>query len=157
MMDNLLAIVVTVVSGVLVYIIGEMLQTIWLAPLQKYKEIKHDVAVALSFYAREYTNVIDFACANEKQLEEYREVCDTLRKLSCEIKGFIETLSWFKIGIPSKKKLSEASDSLMILSNSLFSPYNTPPTAQDCYENRETANEVYKALGMYAVRKQKKS
>ena len=156
MMDNLLAIVVTVVSGVLVYIIGEMLQTIWLAPLQKYKEIKHDVAVALSFYAREYTNVIDFACANDKQLEEYREVCDTLRKLSCEIKGFIETLSWFKVGIPSKKKLAEASDSLMILSNSLFSPYNTPPTAQDGHENKETANEVYKALGMYAVRKTKR-
>lgn len=156
MMDNLSAIIVTVVSGVLVYIIGEMLQTIWLAPLQKYKEIKHDVAVALSSYAREYTNVIDFACANDKQLEEYREVCDTLRKLSCEIKGFIETLSWFKVGIPSKKKLAEASDSLMILSNSLFSPYNTPPTVQDGHENKETANEVYKALGMYAVRKTKR-
>lgn len=54
--SNFYAILATVVSGVLVYIIGEVLQTIWLSPLQKYKQIKHDVAVALSYHARVYIN-----------------------------------------------------------------------------------------------------
>ena len=35
-MDSLLSIVITVVSGVLVYIAGKILQTIWLTPLQKF-------------------------------------------------------------------------------------------------------------------------
>lgn len=49
--ENVWAIIITVVSGVLVYIIGEILQTVWLAPLQKFKSIKHDVSVALTYYA----------------------------------------------------------------------------------------------------------
>lgn len=51
-MGNLITILITVVSGVLVYIIGEILQTVWLTPLQKFKAIKHDIAVTLTFYAR---------------------------------------------------------------------------------------------------------
>ena len=38
-MSYLITCVLTIVSGVLVYIIGEIVQTIWLHPLQKYKEI----------------------------------------------------------------------------------------------------------------------
>ena len=34
-MENLITILITVVSGVLVYIIGEILQTVWLTPLAK--------------------------------------------------------------------------------------------------------------------------
>ena len=48
-MSYLITCVLTIVSGVLVYIIGEIVQTIWLHPLQKYKEIKHDIEVSLSF------------------------------------------------------------------------------------------------------------
>ena len=50
--ENVWTIIITVVSGVLVYIIGEILQTVWLAPLQKFKSIKHDVSVALTYYAK---------------------------------------------------------------------------------------------------------
>ena len=85
-MGNLTAILITVVSGVLVYIIGEILQTVWLTPLQKFKAIKHDIAVTLTFYARIYTNKID---SNMSAIEEHSEASDKIRNLSCELKGYI--------------------------------------------------------------------
>ncbi len=153
-MGNLTAILITVVSGVLVYIIGEILQTVWLTPLQKFKAIKHDIAVTLTFYARIYTNKID---SNMSAIEEHSEASDKIRNLSCELKGYIETLSWIKIGIPSKKKLFEAANLLMRLSNSLFSPHNVAPTAQDNIENKNVADQVFALLGMYSKKKSKKT
>ena len=155
--NSFYATLATIVSGVLVYIIGELLQTIWLSPLQKYKRIKHDVAVALSYHARVYVNVVDIAHIDNAVKKEYCEVSDKLRSLSCDISGFIETLSWFKIGIPSKKKLRDASDLLMLLSNSLFSPYNTQPTSGDHAENRETARQISIALGLYTRKRKRQS
>ena len=156
-MENLITILITVGSGVLVYIIGEILQTVWLTPLQKFKAIKHDVAVTLTFYSRIYTNIIDAAHSTMSDREEYSEVSDKIRNLSCELKGYIETLSWIKIGIPSKKKLFEAADLLMILSNSLFSPYDVAPTTQDNRENKDVANQVFALLGMYSKKKSKRN
>ncbi len=156
-MENLITILITVLSGVLVYIIGEILQTVWLTPLQKFKAIKNDVAVTLTFYSRIYTNIIDPAQATISDREEYSVVSDKIRNLSCELKGYIETLSWIKIGIPSKKKLYEASDLLMQLSNSLFSPYDVAPTLQDNKDNKDVANQVFVLLGMYGNKKSKKN
>ena len=41
---------ITVISGVLVYMFGELLNTIWLRPLQEYKNIKSNIAKCLVFY-----------------------------------------------------------------------------------------------------------
>ena len=155
--NNVWSIIITVVSGVLVYIIGEILQAVWLAPLQKFKSIKHDVSVALTYYARVYTNVIDWVNANDSLRQEYSEASDKLRELACEVKGFIETLSWFKVGIPSKKRLNEAYELLMLLSNSLFSPADVSPTIDECRDNKETAEQVYAMLGMYSRKKKRKN
>jgi len=152
-MDSLLSIVITVVSGVLVYIAGEILQTIWLTPLQKFKDLKNEVAITLTFYARVYTNIVDAANVDMTTREEYGDVSDKIRTLSCELKGYIETLSWFKIGIPSKKNLIKASETLMGLSNSLFSPYNTKPTTEENVRNKAMVNEVFSLLGMYGFKK----
>ncbi len=149
-LDSLLTILITVLSGVLVYIFGEILQTIWLSPLQKFKSIKHDVAVTLTFYSRIYNNPIDFAHATLSTREEYSEVSDKIRNLSCELKGYIETLSWIKIGIPAKKDLLEASKLLMGLSNSLHTPYNVQPTTEDFLRNKNTEEKIFKLLGMYS-------
>lgn len=155
-MSYLITCVLTIVSGVLVYIIGEIVQTIWLHPLQKYKEIKHDIAVSLSFYARIYTNVVDPAKCGSDEKKNYLEVSEKLRYLSCELKGYIETLSWFKCCIPSKKKLSEAADLLMSLSNSLFTPYNCGSEIKDSINNKTTEKRIYTLLGMYGSKKQQR-
>ena len=147
----------TVVSGVIVYIIGEVLQTIWLSPLQKYKEIKHDVAVTLTYYARDYNNVVDIKDKEKIDLENIKEVSDKLRTISCELTGYIETLSWMKIGIPTKKDLSEAAKCLMGLSNSLTTPYGCPEQAIDCSRvNHDTADKISTLMGMYGYKVKRK-
>lgn len=40
MIDGIVSIIVTVISGVLVFIIGQILTNIWLTPLRQYKELK---------------------------------------------------------------------------------------------------------------------
>lgn len=147
----------TVTSGVIVFIIGQILTTVWLHPLQKYKDIKQRIAEKLSYHARYYTNVIDLANSSERGIEQYSNASDELRQLSCELTGYIESLSWIKIGIPKKKNLSQAAGELMALSNSFFSPYNVQPVLEDNIKNRNTANNVRRLLRMYGHFKNKKS
>lgn len=152
MIEILLTSSLTVVSGVIVYIIGEVLQTIWLSPLQKYKEIKHDVAVALTYYARDYSNVIDTS-DDEKGKLRVIEVSNKLRMVSCELTGYIETLSWIKIGIPPKADLKEAAECLMGLSNSLSTPHKCPEAADDYNKrNRKIAKKICSLMGMYGYK-----
>ena len=143
----------TVVSGVVVYILGEILQTVWIEPLQKYKQLKREVSWALSYYANVYTNVMDQAVAPETIKSEYTAVSANLRKLSCDVRSFVETLSWFRLGIPPKKRMVEAAEELMLLSNSLYSPYETAPSSADGFENKQAADRIYSALGVYRKKK----
>lgn len=157
MSEILLTSSLTVVSGVIVYIIGEVLQTIWLSPLQKYKDIKHDVAVTLTYYARDYSNVVDVKDNNNCRFDVINEVSDKLRMASCELTGYIETLSWMKIGIPPKDDLKEAAEYLMGLSNSLTTPYGCPEQAFDCNRaNHDTADKIRTLMGMYDYKVKRK-
>ena len=104
-MDSILAIVITVVSGVLVFIIGEILNTIWLKPLYEFKTIKSKIAYELSYDAGKICNVLNRKNCNEIQKREYEKARERIRALACELDGYIETISWFNIGIPSRKKL----------------------------------------------------
>lgn len=148
-------IIITVVSGVLVgvivFIVGQILTSIWLNPLQQFKELKKDVVYKLRYYANLYTNVIDLAKynKNDKIVEEFKSGSDELRKLSCSLKGFAETLSWFRIGIPSKKKINDAAELIMALSNSFFAPYNTGAGYKQGKENHDMVNEIFAMLKCY--------
>ena len=120
--QSLLTCVITVISGVLVFIIGQYLLTIWVQPLQKYKELKQKISYSLTYYARYYNNVLDNA--HRSLLEEtslYENGSDEIRKLASELRGFAETISWIHFGIPNKKVLYETSEKLIGLSNSFFS------------------------------------
>ena len=144
-LNYVLPMLLTVISGVLVFLIGEMFTVVWLNPLQEYKRIKHDIAKMLSYYANVYTNVIDNSEQCESWKQEHVDAGDKMRDLSCELEGFIQTLSWMKIGIPSKRNLKEASGMLMYLSNCMFDPNKF----QQCAENKNTANQLRALLKIY--------
>lgn len=127
MVDGIISIIVTVVSGVLVFIVGQILTSVWLKPLQEYKEIKRKISYQLVFYANVYSNPIDLAKykdSNSDAVLNYKSVSEELRKSASELAGFIEILSFIKIGIPKKKNLHNAYKNMIGLSNSLFLPYN---------------------------------
>lgn len=137
-----LTILLTVISGVLVYILSEIMKEIWLSPLQKYKALKHDISYKLAYYARYYSNVIDMAHGDDALVEKYRAAGDDLRCLACELRGFIETLSWFKPMIPSRVDLYDAARELMGLSNGLFCGYETNTVVQHSEHNFNRTTKI---------------
>lgn len=151
-MKSISSIIITVISGVLVYIIGQILKEIWLTPLQEYKKLKSKISFSLSYYAQYYSNVVDLATCGEETKKIYIAASDEMRKISCELDGFIETLSWFKPCIPKKKNLYEASREIMGISNGFFCPYNTNETGIRINNNIKARNTIYKLLNIYTLK-----
>lgn len=148
-MESLFSIIITVISGVLVFIIGQIFKEIWLTPLQEYKKLKAKISFSLSYYAQYYSNAVDFATCGEKTKKIYMDASDEMRKISCELDGFIETLSWFKPCIPKKKKLYEASREIIGISNGFFCPYNSDRTETRINYNIKSRDSIYKLLKIY--------
>ena len=136
--NYVLPVLITVISGVLVYMSGELLNTIWLRPLQEYKIIKSSIAKNLVFYANVYTNTSDGMIENEEWKKLRSDASDKLRWLAAELDGFIQTLSFIKIGIPKKVALKKGSGLLIFLSNSMYDPNRF----NQGKENRDVANEI---------------
>lgn len=145
LINYVIPLLITVISGVLVYLFGELLNTIWLQPLQSYKKLKHDIAKNLSYYANIYTNVMGRKNNNLGNNDIYSCTSDRFRELACELDGFMQTLARINVGIPPKKKLREASRLMIGLSNSL---YEVDAFNQNQI-NYETAKEIRALLGIY--------
>ena len=149
MVEPIITALLTVVTGVAVYICGEILHTIWIKPLQEYKQLKSKIVTLLTYYARDYCNIVDLVNDSEERKKEQTKVGEELRMLSSQLLGFIEQVSWFRVGIPSNKRLSKASERLMGLSNSLFAPYNQEPSVEQGLSNEHIVNEIYYLLKVY--------
>ena len=133
--NYVLPMLITILSGVLVYMLGELLNTIWLNPLQEYKNIKSNIAKKLVFYANVYSNVSNLENSNTEWGKLQLKASDELRWLASELEGFIQTLSWIKIGIPKKANLKKVVGLLILLSNSMFD-------SNQFHQNKENRNVV---------------
>lgn len=147
-MNDYSTVIATVISGVLVYLCGEILKEIWIEPLRKYKEIKSRIAFALVYYAHYYANVIDLATAPESQINLYKEASDVMRKLASELYGVGELKFLISFGIPDSETLYEASKCLIGISNALFTPYGVREYVGQGLENTKRAQMIRKMLGM---------
>ena len=145
-MEHILSVVIAVVSGVAVYIIGELMRLYFLEPQNKYKELKSRIAYALSYYGNLYTNVINLADGQQKQSDEYRYAADEMRKLACELRAFAELRYWYNLGISNIKTINDASAKLFALSNSFFCPNNTHLFHEQSVRNHDVAQEIRKLL-----------
>lgn len=124
-LSSLTTCLITIISGVVVFIIGQYLFSMWIQPLQKYKELRQKISYCLTYYAQYYSNVknktTDISLPN---VQPYLTGADEIRKLASELRGFSETIPWFHLGIPKKEVLFEVSSELIGLSNSFFAPKN---------------------------------
>ena len=134
--NEFVAVLTTVVSGVLVYVVGLLFNEYFLKPIQNYKELKAKISFALTFYANLYMNPIS------ESNEEYSKASLELRKLASEIDSFIELCPRGNIFIPNKKRLSKASKNLLGISNNFYSP--NPFEAMK--SNEAYRNSVYSSL-----------
>ena len=135
-LSSLTTCLITIVSGVVVFIIGQYLFSMWILPLQKYKELRQKISFCLTYYAQYYSNVIDNRIDTLlPKVQPYLTGADEIRKLASELRGFSETISWFHIGIPKKEILFDTSANLIGLSNSFFA-------AKDCIQITNKHNQI---------------
>jgi len=147
-MESILAIIIAVVSGVLVYLVGEMIREIWLLPLQQFKQLKCSISYNLVFYANKYTNLCDRINAKPDEFAEYNDASLTFRKLASELSGFIDTLAWFKPSLPKVEDLRIASKNLMAISNNFFYSGNPNQCISTIDRNIKSAEYVRKHINL---------
>lgn len=109
----------TVISGVLVFTIGQIIQRFLLEPIQKYKAIIGKIDNKLKFYANIITNPGITLKTTQSRKDKYLECSNVLRDLSCELEENYKRIPFGEI-IKSKEKISEAARCLIGLSNGIF-------------------------------------
>lgn len=119
-MKNFCTVFATVISGVLVYLLGEILKEHWLEPYHQYKKLKGEIAFALVYYANCYGNPMILSQASNEEIDERNGISKELRSLSSRLYATAETRAFGAIGIPKQKEICEAARSLMGISNGLL-------------------------------------
>jgi len=99
----------TIFSGVLIFVLGQIIQQLIIEPYLQYKKVVGEIDNKLKFYANVTTN----SMISE---ELVKEAVDILRKLSCDLESSYKMMS-IRMG-PSAKDISEAATGLIFLSNS---------------------------------------
>lgn len=108
--------VITVVSGALVFILGQLFIEFILKPIQEFKDIRARVAWALVYYANIYSNPQDVKYKSEK----YDTASEKLRMLSADLEAFVIRKPKLLNLFFDDKKILEARSELIGLSNSVY-------------------------------------
>jgi hypothetical protein len=142
-------VLITVISGVFVFIISQIFSEVYLKPLQEYRKLRCKVSHIMTRTAQYYCNPITYEAAQKFQ-DKYAAVADELRDLAAEIRGFIETVPpSFRPGIPAQKDIYDASATLIGLSNSLWIPKGSEQQSRQISDNKEWQKEIYKKFKIF--------
>lgn len=155
MNEDLKNLLITIFSGVAVYVLSQWYTEFALRPIQEYKQLKAKTAKLLVLHAQYYSNP-QFYDESEK-CPAWSAASDEIRELAAEVAAFaeIKPLQIFVFwAIPSKKKLLEAQRYLIGLSNSFF----TSRSGEDRCIDRvyEYPDIIRKNMGISPKRQKKK-
>ena len=129
--------VYSVISGVLIYVIYDIIKGMFIIPRQEYKVLKQKVSYTLTMLASYYSNPIDLKGSTQEQTQPYRNAAIEMRVVASELRSFIEITSMLRFGIPSNNDIYEASESLIGLSNSFFTAYGKGDCDTDLIERNQ--------------------
>lgn len=118
MNQSLTNLLLTVLSGVLVFTIGQLFLEFVLRPIQDYKRLKAKVAKLLVLHAQYYSN--PWTPNNSGDCTPWKKASEDMREVAAEVAAFAETKPWQPLvfySIPSGDKLNEASGYLIGISN----------------------------------------
>jgi hypothetical protein len=111
---------VTVVGGVLIFVIGQLVSKFILEPLQDYKQLLGNVSYSLIYFAGEIHTPVP------GDTERCQIAHDEIRKLAAGISSYVESIplytvwSWLSFRfIPSRKLTKDAVSALIGISNSV--------------------------------------
>lgn len=155
MQEQLINLIITVLSGVLVYVISQWYTEFILRPVQEYKQLKAKVAKLLILHAQYYSNPQVYGDGGN--CFAWSAAANEIRELAAEVAAFaeIKPLQIFVLwAIPRKKKLLEAQSYLIGLSNSFFTTRNGEDRSID--RVYEYPNIIRKNMGITYPRKKTK-
>jgi len=133
----------TVFSGVITFVIGQLITKLLLDPVQDMKKTVGQVSHLLV----ERANVIANPGVPTKEIMD--ETSDALRRLSSQLHAHLYLIPLYDVTskvfcLPSKEKLLTASSELIGLSNSVYR------TSGDIYEvNAKRVEHICDSLGIY--------
>jgi hypothetical protein len=107
----------TVISGTLVFVLGQTIQQFILEPVQKYRKTVGKIDNRLKFYSNIITSNI---FENDKTM--LNEITDSIRNLSCDLESSYKQIPLTKLlaslgVIESEKDVAKAAQALIFLSN----------------------------------------
>mgnify|MGYP000986551967 CR=1 FL=1 len=149
-MNSVCAMILTIVSGVIVFFVCEILREIWFVPLHEYLVVKGKIARALTFYNTYFENPCNQIYLEGKPKEEHETANTELRQLASELKGLSETIIFY-IRIPPKEKLNEIADELLKLAELIYKTENKEDCSEQIEETKKKVFFVKKELGLFKV------
>jgi len=109
----------TIIGGVLVYTLGQIISKFFIEPVHEQAEIIGDISDALVYYAREYSSpgLLPRDMLDEAH-EKFRRLASLLKAKTYRIKWY-SFFTLFRL-VPKLKSIEESSKQLIGLSNSVY-------------------------------------
>lgn len=139
----------TVISGVLVFVLGQIINSFYIQTLIKQKETIGKISDAIIYYANLYTSPINRADSDFDRKEERNKAHEIFRNLAAELISRTQQipsyqfLSFLRIVI-DKKVIIEARKNLIGLSNGMW------PGHDDFEHNIRRREQLEKQLNLIA-------
>lgn len=133
----------TVFSGVMTFVLGEMIIKLFIEPVHDFRRTISEVALTLIEYANVYTN------PGETKGEVEKKAAEEIRRLSSRLNAQIYLIPYYQITskifcLPSRSEATNATKNLIGLSNGIFSLASDSASV-----NLERAKRIRKSLGIF--------
>jgi hypothetical protein len=138
-----MTIFITVLSGVITFVIGQLILKLLIDPVHDFRRTVAEIALALIQYANVYANPGVAGSEVEKKSSE------ELRRLSSRLNAQMYLIPYYRItarifGLPSRDKVVDAASCLIGLSNGVFKSASNLVLV-----NVERADKIRNALGIF--------
>ena len=128
---------ITVLSGVLVYVISQLLLELYINPKKKYKELRERIIYSITLYCCYYHSPYNLLDENRniRGKEDYKEASKEMRKIGAELAGYIGTIP--RIRKKKIKKLKDVVGTIIGISNGFYivsKDFDTIEANSECEE-----------------------
>lgn len=114
--------VITVLSGVLIFVVGQIFIEFVMRPVQKYKELKADAAFCLRFYRSKFRN-----CTVDEAAQR------SAKEMAAKFIAYAQEKPWFLFAT-RKTMLLECCEKFTVLSHCVARDNENFEKARDCEE-----------------------
>src|SRR5437867_5752764 len=129
----------TVVTGVTVLVLGRVLQTFTLDPVNELRKVIGEVEFNLVYYANIYANLWTFEEVQklpERTREKIFKAEDLFRELGARLSAARAAIVWYRLWeytpwIPSEGAVRDATGELTLLSNTMYRPDRDTPVPRE--------------------------